>query len=140
MQGFDLQAAAPVVDLEEQGTCIELTMPDGEPMVYGEDNRPVTIRVAGTYSRRYKKAERGLANDALARKRKKMSDDEQDTRLMKLAAACVISWDGVFNAGEPLPCNEDTCVKVFAAAPWVYQQVLEAMQDHARFFTTSSPT
>jgi hypothetical protein len=69
-----------------------------------------------------------------------LSDDEQDTRLMKLAAACVISWDGVFNAGEPLPCNEDTCVKVFAAAPWVYQQVLEAMQDHARFFTTSSPT
>lgn len=140
MQGFDLTAAAPVVDLEEQGTLVELTMPDGEVMTYGEPAAPVTMRVAGTYSKRYKKAERAAANAVLAKKKKKLTDDEQEQRLMQLAAACVIEWHGIFNNGEPLPCTEANAIAVFTAAPWIYQQVLEAMQDHARFFVPSSTT
>jgi hypothetical protein len=139
MQGFELTQAAPIVDLEGQGTLVELLGADGEPMQVGtgETATPVTVRVAGTYSRRYKAAERVAADAMIKRKKKTLTPEEQEHRMMTLAAACVIEWHGIFAHGEPLPCTESNVLAVFTAAPWIYQQVLEAMQDHSRFFTAA---
>jgi hypothetical protein len=139
MQGFDLAAAAPVAALEEQGTTVELTGADGEPLTFGDD-RPVTMTIAGTYSARYRKAERAEADRMLKRKKKQVTPEEAEERMMSLAAACVLAWDGFFSNGEPFACTPENVKAVLKAAPWIYSQVLEAMQDHARFFSTASTT
>jgi hypothetical protein len=139
MQGFDLAAAAPVAALEDQGTTVELTGADGEPLTFG-DGQPVTMTIAGTYSARYRKAERAEADRMLKRKKKTVTPEEAEERMVSLAAACVIDWAGIYSSGEPLACTPDNVKAVLKAAPWIYGQVLEAMQDHARFFSTASTT
>jgi hypothetical protein len=138
MQGFELTQAAAITAKEDEGTWVELIGLDDEPMLFGEDATPVAVLVAGTHSARYRQAERAVADGMIKKKKAKLTSEEANDRMMSLAVACVIEWRGFFDRGTPIAFTPENVRKVFTAAPWIYAQVVAAMQDHARFFTTAS--
>lgn len=134
---FDLAAAPSVADVEDQGQWIHLLDRDDEPGYYGEDRKPVRMRVAGSYSNRFRRAEQKVRRKAL-RGRGKMSAEDLDQQALEIEAACVIEWEGIVSAGRPVPCEPENVVQVLRAMPWVRKQVQRAIDDHAAFFKTAS--
>jgi hypothetical protein len=137
-QGFDLAAAKPVAEREEEGREVHVRGADDTPLYYAHDGerKPVTMRVAGTYSARYRRTEEALRDKRLKRGRYTGEQAERDT--LRLHAACVISWNGFFDAGKPIPCTDANVLTVLRAARWIDEQVNLAMNDHEGFSEPSS--
>ena len=141
--GFDLGAVAPVSDLEDEGTAVHLRDIDDELMYFTPDGekeeRPVTITVAGSYSKRYRKAQNAHTTRTMkgARRGTRVTGEALQEQMLDLAATCVIAWDGFFDAGKILSCNKENAVRVFQQAPWFLEQVQAAQVDHASFFGKS---
>lgn len=136
--GFDLTNALKAQDAEDEGRSFHVLHADGSPMYYDGD-KPVTMTVAGTYSQRYRTADEKLANRRIQqRTNRSLSAAGLREAQIELAAACVVSWEGFFNGGEEMDCTTSNAVQVLTAAPWIREQVMEVMEDHAGFFDMSS--
>ena len=146
MAGFTLKIAEDVTASEDAGTVLPLRDAAGDLMTYGPDARPVTLTIAGSYSQRYRDAEKAFGV-RVNKLRSRGADDEigklMAKRAVALAGACVLAWDGFFvdaNETTPLACTPDNAEAVFNAAPWLFDQALGRMFDHAGFSRpTSSP-
>lgn len=136
---FDLKQRANEAQREDEGTRVHIKGLDGRPMYHeaGGERRPVTITVAGTLSRRYRRVENGIRRrriDPKALTGEQFYDDAVDK-----AVACTLAWDGFAMDGQPIEPSEQNVRQVYLAAPEVLDQVTEAMQDHTRFFGSASP-
>lgn len=123
---------------EDEGTLVHLKDVAGELLYDGET--PVTIRVAGTYSDRYRKAQRKLKerNIKAARRNEEYSADTLDEGTIALEVACIIEWS--FTANEqPFPITAANWKALIEKQPQWQDQVSAAMTDHARFFVSTSP-
>ena len=130
--GFDIGGnAKEQVALEDEGVVVHITNANGEPLYFG-DKQPVTITVAGTYSKRYREAERAVTSRRFKGNRTPDIDAIRKEAL-NLTAECVLAWDGFFDGGKVLECSKANVVKVLDGFPWVLQQVEVAMGDHAGF-------
>lgn len=138
--GFDLSAAKPVADREDEGTVVHLLDVHSEPMYYGDDKKPVTVRVAGTFSATYRRAEQASTDRRLKRGMRSVNSETLTKDRLNVTAACVLGWEGFFNNGKPIPCDRTNVVTVLEAAPWIRQQIETAMEDHEAFFSGSSET
>jgi hypothetical protein len=134
--GFDLGAATPIIEREDEGQCVRITGVDGSELTFG-DGEPVTMTVSGTYSKRYRKARNAQIRQMRSRRSQpSLEDIERDA--VALHAECVSAWAGFFEAGKPLDCTKANVLRVLEAAPWIHEQVVVAMEDHAGFFANSS--
>ena len=138
-KGFDLGNTSGVQEAEDEGTVIEVLDQNADVMEHGKGKK-VTMRVAGSYSKRYKSAQHKQTNRALKGKRTKFDAELLDTQRQEVAAACVMEWSGFFDGGAPLECSRANALAVFAAAPWILPQVEVAIEDHASFTGTNSPS
>lgn len=130
MQGFDLSATAGVEQAHEAGVTVHLEDEKGKPLyVDGDESRPVTVTVAGVYSRRFRRAEEE-ANRKIARSRGKVTGRQS---VIEKAAACTLSWDGIFDHGKPVDCTPENAERLYKAAPWVLDQVVGAQHDSEGF-------
>lgn len=142
MPGLTLSTAATSAAAEDAGVVVPMRDAAGAPLTYGADARPVTFTVAGTYSGLYRRAEREFT--ARITKQRTRHDElatALDRRGLVLAAACVTTWEGVFTDADetqPLPLSPANAEAVFAVAPWIFDQVWEAMTDHAGFSKRAS--
>ena len=139
MSGFDLTAAKALSEAEDEGAIIEIHAPDGEPMMHGPENdpKPVTMRVAGSYSSTYRRAEEAATKKRLQAARRTRSTDLDAAAARQwqidVMAKCVLEWDGFYDDGKPVPCTYDNVRAVLTHAPWAREQVEAAMQDHEVF-------
>lgn len=133
--GFDLKVAKEAVAAEDEGQVVHVLDPEGEPLFYenGSGPKPVTMKVAGTYSRVFRKAADAQKN-RLSKGGRSRSEDTQ----LELQAACVLDWDGFFDNGQRLACDKENVTQILDGFLWIRQQVAEAMYDHAGFFKRSS--
>jgi hypothetical protein len=127
---------------EDAGTLVHLKDVAGELLYDGEGDAktPVTIRVAGTYSERYRRAQKRLKDRNLrgARRGEEFGADTLDAGTIELEAACIVEW--TFTAGgQPFPITANNWTALVAKQPQWQEQVSAAMTDHARFFASSSP-
>jgi hypothetical protein len=138
-QGFDLSTADDVAGRENEGQWIEIHGAEGDPLFYrdGEDVKPVRALVAGTYSRRYRRVEESL-RDKRMKKGSRYTGEQFERDQVRLAALCVLDWEGFFASGKPIPCDESNVATVLQKAPWIRDQVTTAMQDHEGFSEASS--
>lgn len=136
---FDLDQAPSVADVEDAGQVVHLLDRNDELAFYGEgkEKKPVTVRVAGTYSKTFKDAESKQRRKMLKR-RQAPSGDELEARQLELEAACVLGWEGFVAGGKPVPHNYENALKILRVMPWVRRQVQRAMEDHAAFFESAS--
>jgi hypothetical protein len=128
--GFDLSTAAAVTQHEDEGQVVPIHHPDGEPALV--DGQPVTITVAGLYSKRYREkldAQRSKA----AKRRNPITGEELTRQQVELVAHCTLGWTGFTNGGQPFPHSFANAVELLVKAPWVREQLEEAMADHAGF-------
>jgi hypothetical protein len=126
---------------EDEGTVIHLKDAAGELLFDGQEpeRTPVTALVAGTYSQRYRKAQKKVRerNIRAARRNEDLDGDALEDRELELEAACIIAWTLTAN-GQPFPITMDNWKAVVAKQPQWREQVQQAMTDHARFFAKKS--
>jgi hypothetical protein len=141
--GFDIQQQQQVAEKEDVGIDVHVHGVDDLPMFYREDDgspegkeKPVTITIVGAHSRRYRRMEEQLRKRKL-RPRNLTGEAIYEDNLEK-AVACTIGWQGFFAGEDIYPPSRDNIRRLYAECPWVYEQVLEAMHDHTRFFGNGS--
>ena len=139
---FDISANKDVAATEDEGIVVPIKDLNGDPQSY-EDNgvtKPAVIRVAGTYSTTYRRAAEASREKAMKRRRVAPSGAQMARQELELIAACVLSWEGLANAGQPFPCTKANAIALLDACPWIRQDVEAAMGDHESFFSNSSPS
>lgn len=143
--GFDFNAIDQVAEAEDQGTVVHVHDQVDRPMYYTAadgSEKPVTITVAGVHSRRHRKAEEAIRRRKL--KPNKLTNEVFYEDHIEKVVACTIGWEGFYSgSGEsrvPVELTRQNAGRLYKSATWVLDQVVEAMNDHQRFFSTSSPT
>lgn len=146
---FDIEEQGEKAKEEDKGTEVFIHGVDEKPAFYTDEDgaeQPVTIIVAGMHSTQFRRAEELLRKRKL-KARNFTGEAVYDDNIEKVAA-CTLGWAGFTFKGEQVQCTPHNVKELYKKCPWVLDQVLEAMQDHARFFnsgstrpsTTSSPT
>jgi hypothetical protein len=138
--GFDIQQQASSAQKEDDGTVVHVNGLDDKPMFYTAPDgaeRPVTITVAGTLSRRYRRVESEIRKRPI--KVKKLTGEVFHEDAVEKAVACTIAWEGFTFDGTPVDATRVNVLRLYQACPWVMEQVTDAMQDHTRFFGSASP-
>ncbi len=128
---MDITALLKECDREDEGVLVHIASAAGEPLFYGDsdDQRPVTIRVAGRYSdarvHRSRLLRRGQQN--------RLEDFAVGSRHLKdqtaLVAACILSWDGFFYGDTPFDLTRDNAIAVLESAYWIREQVVATMTE-----------
>lgn len=129
-----------VADREDEGTWVNIKNAAGEAQFYGPAKSPVRWRVAGTYSHTFRKAEAAQRERLMRTRRANLTGEQIRTNAIELEAACVLAWEGMEDKGKAAPLTKDIAFTILNSAPWIRQDVTEAMNDHASFFPTSSAT
>jgi len=139
MSGFDINAQAEQAKKEDEGILVHVNGVDENPAYYGEgeDRKPVTIRVAGAHSQKYRAIERDLRKRKIKPKSLTAQQAFEDN-LMK-AVECTLDWEGFDVDGTPVPLTRKNVEMLYRRCPWVYDQIIEAIHDHAAFFGERSP-
>ncbi len=120
-----------VADREEEGTEIEVRD------VAGEVEAGVTITVVGTYSTTYRKAQ-SQNRDKFLKQRGKIDSDMIEKQSVETTARCIKTWKGFTSGGQDFPYTKENAVLLLTNAPWIREQVEEAMNDHSVFFPKPS--
>jgi len=113
---FDAGAEYTVVD------------PWKRPMTHGGE--PVTVRLAGENSARFKNAVRQLRRENAD---KVLDDDDREQVAIAIVSACTVSWENVVGAdGKPLSLDD---AKLFWTQVWPYngEQASAFIRDESRF-------
>jgi hypothetical protein len=124
---LEISTSKNVAEREEEGITIDIKDASGEK------EPGVQITVAGTYSATYRKAQ-SQNRDKFLKQRGGLDGDTLETRSLELTAKCIKSWKGFTSDGKEFPCTKDNAIALLSGAPWIREQVEEAMNDHASFF------
>lgn len=131
-----------VAEREEEGTLVHVPDENGDEQFEGEgeNRKPVTLRVVGSYSATYKRAREKQRNKNLKRGRSGVTAEALDEGELALHAACVKPEDfGPFTSkGTPFTYSSKNVVLLLQSAPWIEEKVVEAIYDHQRF--TKAPS
>jgi hypothetical protein len=132
----EISTSKTVAEREDEGVAVHLYDEKGDLMY--EDKKPVTITVVGTYSKTYRRVQNEQRLKNLKGRRTQLTPEGIDQKANEAIARCVTAWSGFTSEGKPFPYTEENAVALFQAAPWIREQVEEAMGDHAAFFPKSS--
>ncbi len=136
--GFDLDTASPVSELEEQGAWIELSGIEGEPLLYGSERKPVRMKVAGSYSKLYRKLTHAQTTKAVKRRATKITGELLHKQRLEVIAGCILAWEGFYKGGVELAFNRDNVKVVLDGFGYILEQVEMAIEDHESFTGASS--
>lgn len=136
--GFDLDTASPVSELEEVGAWIELVGIEGEPMTYGPDRKPVRMKVAGSYSKLYRRLTHAQTTKAVKRRTTKITGELLHKQRLEVISGCVLEWEGFYKSGVELPAIRDNIKIVLDGFGYILEQVEAAIEDHEAFTGASS--
>jgi hypothetical protein len=132
--GFDLdQLPTSVAQVEDEGTVVKLRGLDNALLFAdAEKTVPLFIRMAGTYSKRFRTIADAQRDRQLKNRRRDITAEQLTENQMELSAGCVIEWNLVLR-GQPVPVTPENARMVFTRAPHWKEQCEEGMQDHAGF-------
>ena len=136
-KGIDIATTGDVTAREDEGTAVHICDESGQAATYDND-RPVTIRVAGSYSKAYRRRAEAQTQRMFKRRQGTLNAEQWQQNRIELVAACVMSWEGFVNNGQPFPCTKENAVLMLTRAPWILTQLEEAQADHAGFFKGAS--
>jgi len=139
--GFDIDLQAAQAKKEDEGIVIHIHGVDEIPLYYKDhegENKPVTITVAGAHSQKYRAVERELRKRKI--KPKSLTSAQAFEDNMHKAVVCTLTWEGFNVNGQHVEPTAHNVEMVYKRCPWVYDQVVEAMHDHAAFFGDGSPS
>lgn len=121
----------------QEDVAIELPIVrrDGEPDL-ASDGTQTVFNVLGRNSAAVRKViERQSRQNA--RRRSELKPSEVYEQRVERAAAALVGWAGVENAGSPVALTPDA-VQAVLSDPHYLEQVEDGMVNHGRFFKTAS--
>jgi hypothetical protein len=134
---LDLNTIATETDADETGQVVPLLDRMDEPYVDAKGH-PCTVTVLGAYAKPVRAAQDANLRRMLKRRSTKSSpEDVQDSRLA-VAVAAVTAWSGIEAEGKPVPFAPANVRALLVAAPWLLEQVEEAMRGPLASSPTSS--
>lgn len=136
---LDIKKAQEKAKVEDQGVAVHLEDLEGSLIYYQDENgeeKPVTITIAGQHSTLHRDIERRQQKRRLSKKDLTGARARQD--LIERVAHCTLGWQGITSDGEPVAFTRDMARQIYEMLPWILDQVVEAMQDHSRFFNKES--
>ncbi len=119
---------------EDAGRTIHLRSATGELEYWPDGKTPITLTVVGTYSKKYREAKR-----TVQKRYQKRREVDVDEFTQEIAALCITAWSIPLGEG-PTPLTKENALKLLQRAPWVAEQVAEAMGDHEGFSGAASPS
>lgn len=139
--GVDITQDVATAQQEDEGRTVHIRDKNDQLRFYKngtDEKKPVTIRVAGTYSSLYRRTKENwqLRSAKLGRRAAK-SEAAMEFQL-EMVVGCIISWEGFNNAGAPFPFNPENARKLLRGAPWIMDDLWEAMNEHESFSRTPS--
>lgn len=140
MSGFDLEDQGAVTVREDEGQVVHIRDARGD-LAYtgeGEQRKPVTVRVAGTFSTHYRRANDAIQQRVLKRRQRDITPEQVLANRIELVRSCILDWQGFTNQGKPLVFSPENATLLLTKCPWVRAQLEEAMEDHAAFFGSAS--
>lgn len=127
----------------EQGAVMEVRDPAGDVMFKEDGSTPITITLAGTESKRWRKAEDAVGDKRLERAgtratttAKSMREAREDRAF--LLAAVTLAWDGIVVDGNPLECNQKNAKDLYIQYDFITTQVDAFLAERKNFLPVSS--
>lgn len=121
--------------IQEQ-TVLHLTHPVSGEKLYAdeEQNSPITITIASTGTKTYRKAVTDMHNARLKRGKKQPTAEQQREEGIELLVACCITSDNLKYKGIIVKSESDfRALLSDDSVSWIKQQVDEALGDIERF-------
>lgn len=131
-----IDSLGAVAAAEEEGRWVTIKHPGTQEPLYlgGQETIPFQVRVAGPYSQTAK-AEQKKNREASLKRRSRPDVDEVEHKEISVLAACTLEWRGAFDdEGAVIPLTKANAHAIYAAAPFIADQVDAEGGDHARFF------
>lgn len=135
LAGFDIDQQKTAAAQEDDGSDVHIQGVDGNPLYYRDkhgEKKPVIIRVAGAHSQKFRRIEEQL------RKRKlrgsMITGEALHSDQITKVVACTLHWEGFTSNADDVPLTPHNARMVYERCPWVLDQLVEAMNDHERFF------
>lgn len=132
-KSFDL-STLDTVAASNAGTDIELFHPATN------EDLGITITVLGRDSAEFKRVQTEQSRRRMSKMQKSgsykataipASEMEQDS--IDLLASCTKGWKNLAYQGADLPFSFDNAVMIYAAMPWIREQIDQAVSDRANF-------
>lgn len=139
--------AQSVTDREDEGTWVhlhdELGNLEYEPKVEAgkkatADNKPVRVKIAGTYSSRYRMARLKQRDRSMQRARQRVEAETVEEQERQVVADCFLEWECVLANGKPLDLTPKNAALLLKLRPWNYDELVVAQNDHASFLKARS--
>jgi hypothetical protein len=134
---MDLASLASV----DEGSTLELRHPGTGAPLLDDDEKPISITLAGKDSDRYRATQRAISNRLLKQGRKQTPTVEaMEADAVEVLVACTLEWSGVVIDGEPLKCSAANARKIYTdpRCAWIREQVDAFIDDRANFSKASS--
>jgi hypothetical protein len=136
---FDINSTDEVAEREERGTRVIVKNELGVVQTYVDDSGNTVesyILIAGANSLRYKKKK--AQQDLRKIERKTFVEGKWGDDQMELTVACTIEWNGIVAGGAPFRFTPHNAAMLYGRAKWIYDAVVQAMEEPANFLQTSS--
>jgi hypothetical protein len=134
--GFDLSDLS-TASLSDSGAAMELCHPATNQVLKGDDDKPITITLAGIDSDIYRKAQRKQLNKRLQAgrgKAPKLTAEELEEEALDVLAQCTLAWSGNFSVrGQKLECNRANARTLYSEMPWIREQADAFMGERANY-------
>lgn len=127
LSSFDTVAAADegaLMTVEHPTTGQPLTQPDGSP---------VTIRLLGQDSKRWRGYVHRTANKRLQSRKTRQTAEEIEAENTEGWVALTMGWSGIVLEGRPLDCTPENARLIYTRFPFIREQVAEFVSDRANF-------
>lgn len=124
---FDLGSFSDLAEAQEIGTEVKITHPGtGEPL-------GITMQVAGPDSKRQKAATALIIAERAELRLRKITAARLEDESVRIAAASIISWTGVMEAGKNIDYSPSAALGLLTRYPFIREQIVSYSGDRANF-------
>jgi hypothetical protein len=132
-----LDSLASISISADEGAEMKVLHPVSRRPMALSDGTPVTVKLAGADSARFRKVQRGATDRRLKmaanNRRAVLNSADIESDGLDSLVACTLSWTGIVLDGKPVECNPANVKMVYLKMPWLKEQVDEFIGDRANF-------
>lgn len=126
-EAFDLSSFKDLISAQESGTEVQITHPGtGEPI-------GISMMVAGPDSKRQKAATAFIVAERAELRLRKITAARMEEETNRIAAASIISWNGVIESGKSLEYSPSVALGLLTRYPFMREQITTYSGDRANF-------